>query len=63
MDIQIVKEEFIFGPSKSNLVRLVSSSTYRICKDEESVTLTLDELRHLKKTFSAIIKRDKLAIK
>ena len=59
MNIHVIIEEFIVGPSASETVDLISTTNYRICKDEESVTLTFNELRHLKKTFSAIVRRDK----
>jgi hypothetical protein len=63
VNLKVIKKEYVFGPSASSVRHLMSHSDYQICKDEDNVTLTFKEIKHLNKTLSAIIKRDKSQIK
>ncbi len=63
MNVHVIKREFIVGPSGSSVRHLISNASYLVCKDEESVALTFEEIKHLKKTLSALIKREKSLIK
>jgi len=59
MNVHIVKEEFIMGPSSSNVVPVMSTITYQIHTGDECVKLSFEELNLLGEIISLVVNRDK----
>lgn len=58
-NVHIVKEEFILGPSSTNVVPVMSTITYQIHSGDECVRLSFEELNYIGETIKKVIERDK----
>lgn len=58
-DIHIIKEEYIFGRSASDVTPVMSTITYLIHSGDECVKLSFEELNLLGEIISLVVNRDK----